>query len=118
LIIEEREARVDHENNNNVEKVDPDLFKYRGRGRSPKHKARGNTSTRGRNAAAFHIAQGFVGSHKTTRVQNLETLEEKVSARRAATNNTQIDKELAPIIPDIGFSRSRTTRYSLTLDLY
>ena len=53
-----------------------------------------------------------------TTVYQLHNLEEKVRSHRAATTSKRPDKDLAHIIPDTRLSRSRTTRYCLTLDLY
>ena len=62
------------------------------------------------------IMQGFEGRHKATTVYLLHNLEEKVRSHRAATTSKRPDKDLAHIIPDTRLSRSRTTRYCLTLD--
>jgi hypothetical protein len=51
-------------------------------------------------------------------MQKLERLEEKVPFHKNATNNKKIDKELAHIILDIGFSQTRTTKYFMSLNLY
>lgn len=93
------------------------------RGTPPKHRGRGDrnskwTHSSHQNSEAFQISKGFSARHRTTTIHNLDSLKDKVHVERTTTNRKHIDKELESIVPDTGFSKSRTTPYSFTADLY
>jgi hypothetical protein len=58
------------------------------------------------------ITKGFNNRHKATTFQCIHRLDDKIRGKRRVAKSSKIDEELATIVLDIGFSKSRNTKYS------